>query len=290
MNYFTNKLRLMIYKRTAISFTHLSFILIFAIPMAAWTTIFIQGDTGFLDLFISQTWSNASRFASNMAGVNHTETPAFLILGRWIDTGILAYETLCMSIIAIFISGLLAITTMLPAARNISIGQSSSVSGAISYYAVRLSYAFSRAVPELIWALIIVFFLSPGVLAGALALALHNFGIIGRLTAETIENIDPKPIEALKSSGASINQIFFYGILPQTLPQFLTYSLYRWEVIIRTTVVIGFVGAGGLGKEFILRLNWFHYTDVSLIIVWYVILVTSVDIISSCLRKLARFE
>ena len=169
----------MVYKKTAISFTQLSFILIFAIAIAAWTTIFIQGDTGFLDLFISQTWSNASRFASNMAGVNHTETPAFLILDRWIDTGILAYETLCMSIIAIFISGLLAITTMLPAARNISIGQSSSISGTISYYAVRLSYAFSRAVPELIWALIIVFFLSPGVLAGALALAQHNFGIIG---------------------------------------------------------------------------------------------------------------
>ena len=109
----------MVYKKTAISFTQLSFILIFAIAIAAWTTIFIQGDTGFLDLFISQTWSNASRFASNMVGSNYSETPAFLLLDRWMATGILAYETLCMSIIAIFISGLLAITTMLPAARNI---------------------------------------------------------------------------------------------------------------------------------------------------------------------------
>jgi phosphonate transport system permease protein len=83
--------------------------------------------------------------------------------------------------------------------------------------------------------------------------------------------------------------MLLYGILPQALPQFITYLLYRWEVVIRTTVVVGFVSAGGLGREFILRLSWFHYTDVSLIIIWYLALVIGVDLLSAWLRRLARF-
>ena len=77
-----------------------------------------------------------------------------------------------------------------------------------------------------------------------------------------------------------------YGIMPQAMPHFITYLLYRWEVVIRTTVVVGFVSAGGLGREFILRLNWFHYTDVTLILIWYLLMVIGVDLLSSWLRKI----
>ena len=70
------------------------------------------------------------------------------------------------------------------------------------------------------------------------------------------------------------------------MPHFITYLLYRWEVVIRTTVVVGFVSAGGLGREFILRLNWFHYTDVTLILTWYLLMVIGVDLLSSWLRKI----
>jgi phosphonate transport system permease protein len=132
--------------------------------------------------------------------------------------------------------------------------------------------------------------LSPGILPGALALGFHNYGIVGRLSAEVVENLDPDPARALRAAGASNAQMLLYGILPQALPQFLTYLLYRWEVVIRTTVVVGFVSAGGLGREFILRLNWFHYTDVTLIIVWYLALVAGVDLLSAWLRRLARFN
>jgi phosphonate transport system permease protein len=79
-----------------------------------------------------------------------------------------------------------------------------------------------------------------------------------------------------------------YGILPQALPQFLTYLLYRWEVVIRTTVVIGFVSVGGLGREFRLSMSFFHYTEVALIVLWYLILVISVDLVSAWLRRVAR--
>lgn len=78
--------------------------------------------------------------------------------------------------------------------------------------------------------------------------------------------------------------------MPQAMPQFLTYLLYRWEVVIRTTVVVGFVSATGLGREFRLNLSFFHYTEVGLIIFWYVILVVGVDLFSAWLRRLARYH
>ena len=84
--------------------------------------------------------------------------------------------------------------------------------------------------------------------------------------------------------------MLLYGVIPQALPHFVTYLLYRWEVVIRTTVVVGFVSAGGLGRELRLSLSFFHYTDVSQIIIWYLILVITVDLLAAWLRRLARLE
>ena len=130
------------------------------------------------------------------------------------------------------------------------------------------------------------FFLVSRHFARCSALGLHNLGIVGRLTAEVIENLDPASSVSLRSAGASNSQILMYGIMQQAMPHFITYLLYRWEVVIRTTVVVGFVSAGGLGREFILRLNWFHYTDVTLILIWYLLMVIGVDLLSSWLRKI----
>lgn len=260
--------------------------------VASWGFILLSGDSGIADLFTARTWSNAGRFLSSMLGLNSDLTPAYWQLSRWLDTGKLAYQTLAMSVLAIGIAGIGAFLTLLLAARNTSngnLGGAPSRVGAIAYYLTRASYTFSRGVPELVWAMIIVFFLSPGILPGALALGFHNYGIVGRLTAEVVENLDPAPARALRAAGAGNTKMLLYGILPQALPQFITYLLYRWEVVIRTTVVVGFVSAGGLGREFILRLSWFHYTDVSLIIVWYLALVIGVDLLSAWLRRLARF-
>ncbi len=266
----------------------------FVLLMAAsWGFILYGGDSGFSDLFDRQTWSNAGRFLSAMLGLNSDTTPAYLQVSRWLATGQLAYQTLAMSILAIGIAGIGAFFTLLLAARNVSngdLGGAPSRAGAAAYYITRSTYAFSRGVPELVLAMIIVFFLSPGILPGALALGLHNYGIVGRLTAEVVENLDPAPARALRAAGAGNAKILLYGILPQALPQFITYLLYRWEVVIRTTVVVGFVGAGGLGREFALRLDWFHYPDVGVIIVWYLALVIGVDLLSGWLRRLARFD
>ena len=198
-----------------------------------------------------------------------------------------------MSVLAISVAGLGALPTFLLGARNVSngeLGGSPSRAGGAAYYLVRLSFTLTRAVPELVWAMVIIFFLSPGILPGALALALHNYGVVGKLSSEVVENMNPAPARSLRSSGASNFQMLFYGIMPQALPQFLTYLLYRWEVVIRTTVVVGFVSATGLGREFRLSLSFFHYTEVGLIILWYLVLVVGVDLVSAWLRRLARYD
>ena len=263
------------------------------LAVASWGFIIFGDVQGFSGLFASGTWANAVRFLESLLGLNSDGIPAFAQGSRWLETGKLAAETLAMSLLAIVIAGVGAFATLLMAARNVSdgtLGGRPSNIGRASYHLTRGSYTFSRGVPELVLAMIIVFFLSPGILPGAVALGLHNYGIVGRLTAEVVENLDPAPARALRASGAGNMQVLLYAILPQAIPQFITYLLYRWEVIIRTTVVVGFVSAGGLGREFTLRLSWFHYTDVTLIIIWYLLLVAGVDLLSAFLRRAARAD
>ncbi len=283
----------MVRARRTPTFARVSLYIFAGLLVVAWVFIFVEGDSGFTDLLRGRTWDNAGSFLFRMAGMGLEETPAFLQPEQWWATGNLAYKTLAMSVLAIGIAGAGAFLTFMFAARTLSngdLGGKPSRAGAALYFILRIFYAFTRAVPELVWALLIVFFLSPGILPGAIALGIHNLGIVGRLAAEVVEDMDPAPSRALRSSGAGMFQVFLYAVLPQTLPHFITYLLYRWEVVIRTTVVVGFVGAGGLGQEFRLSLSFFHYDQVTLIILWYLALVLSVDLLSAWLRKLARFE
>ena len=241
-------------------------------------------------LFQGETWAKLTGFVGQKLGAGSQHPPEFLLASEWLEKGKLAYNTLAMSVLAIAIAGAGALVTLLPGARNVSDGTLSgrpSRWGGLVYHAIRIVYSFTRAVPELVWALIIVFFFSGGILAGAIALGIHNFGVVGRLASEVVENLEPQQPRALRASGASNMEMLVYGILPQALPQFVTYLLYRWEVVIRTTVVVGFVSAAGLGREFRLSLSFFNYTDLTLILLWYLLLVVGVDLLSSWLRKLA---
>ena len=263
------------------------------LAVASWGFIVFGDGDGFRGLFAPGAWGNGVRFLESLLGLDSEGIPAYLQGSRWLETGRLAAETLAMSLLAIGIAGVGAFATLLMAARNVSdgtLGGKPSNIGRAAYHLTRGSYTFSRGVPELVLAMIIVFFLSPGILPGAVALGLHNYGIVGKLTAEVVENLDPAPARALRASGAGNMQVLLYAILPQAIPQFITYLLYRWEVIIRTTVVVGFVSAGGLGREFTLRLSWFHYTDVTLLIIWYLLLVAGVDLLSAFMRRAARAE
>jgi phosphonate transport system permease protein len=96
-----------------------------------------------------------------------------------------------------------------------------------------------RAIPPPVWALLFLFVLFPGVLPGALALAAYNLGVLGRLLAEVVENLDDRPAQALRATGASSAQVFLYGTVPQAASRFAAYGLYRWEVVMRDPVVVG---------------------------------------------------
>ncbi len=258
---------------------------------ASWAYLLIDSGSGFRQLFQGETYKQAGDFLGQLAGSNAEGTPAFLQWDKWMETGALAYDTLAMSVLAMGIAGVAALLTFLPAARNVATGElasSASLPSRALYYLLRGLFIFSRGIPELMIAMIVVFAFSPGILAGALALGIHNYGILGKLSAEVVEDLDPRSARALRTSGSSVFQMMAYGILPQALPQFLTYLLYRWEVVIRTTVVVGLVSAGGLGREFLVDMSLFRYTDVALLLIWYLILVVFVDLTTMFMRRLAR--
>ena len=278
-------------RRQRRGFVGWSAVAVVLLMIVSWGFILTDPDSGFGELFTGEAWREGGAFLGKMIGSGDATPPAYLRLDRWVATAGLAYETLAMSVLAIGIAAAGVLFTFMMAARNMTAGDlalSRSPLWNVSFFLIRGVYVFTRGVPELIWAMLLVFFFSPGILPGALALALHNFGILGKLSAEVVEDMDSRPIRALRSTGARGFQIMAYGVLPQVLPQFLTYTLYRWEVIIRTTVVVGFVSAGGLGREFRLHMSYFQYTDVALLLIWYLLLVIGVDLISAWLRRLAR--
>jgi len=242
--------------------------------------------------FISgETFDRFTDFTSDLLGIGSSRTPAFLQWNEWRSTGHLAYDTLAMSVLAIGFAALFALVFFIFGARNMMVGEMAPYGSWIwhgVFFLVRGIFLLTRAIPELIWAMLIIFILSPGLLPGAVALGLHNMGVLGKLSSEIVESLDQRPIQALRSTGAGRFQIMVYGVLPQAMPRFVTYLFYRWEVIIRTAIVVGFVSAGGLGTEFRLSMSYFHFTNVSLLLAWYLILVLSVDITTACLRRLAR--
>lgn len=142
-----------------------------------------------------------------------------------------------------------------------------------------------RTIPEMVWALIFVFLVGLGPFPGVLALGAHTGGVLGKLFGEVLEDVDTQPIEALQATGANRLQILFYGIMPQVLPQFVSYTLYRWEVNIRVAAVLGLVGAGGLGQRIHIAISLFLENQLLTLILAIYILVTIVDYLSAYLRR-----
>lgn len=145
-----------------------------------------------------------------------------------------------------------------------------------------------RSVPELVWATITALAVGLGPFAGALALALHTAGVLGRLYAEALENAPSQPAKALRRTGSSRAMAFLYGTLPGAAPQLVAYTLYRWEMNIRMAAILGFVGAGGLGQLLYFKLSLFHYAEASTVIIAMLALSIAVDQASAWLRRSMR--
>ncbi len=260
------------------------------LAVAAWVTVFTGElfDAG--RFFSADTFERGFDFIKGLLGFETVTTPAFLRGGEWAEKARLAGETLAMSAIAAGLAAIAALALFMFGARNVMMGSLAPYGSVVwkgLFFLTRALFTVSRAVPELVWALIFVFVFTQGVLPGVLALAVHNAGILGKLGAEIVEGLDTRPVRALRSTGASRLQVLVFGVLPEALPKFVTFLCYRWEVIIRTTIVVGFVAAGGLGAEFRLAMSLFKFTEVTLILFWYLLLVLLVDLASARLRRLA---
>jgi phosphonate transport system permease protein len=170
-----------------------------------------------------------------------------------------AWDTVNIATIGTIIAMVIAIPVAFAAARNTT-----------PHLLVRSAALFiivsSRSVNSLIWALMLVFILGPGILAGTIAIGLRSVGFCAKLLYEAIEEIDQSQVEAIEATGASRVQKIIYGILPQVMPTVAGVGIYRWDINIRESTILGLVGAGGIGLQLSGSLNTLAWTQVSLIL------------------------
>jgi phosphonate transport system permease protein len=211
------------------------------------------------------------------------------------DAGVGAVETFAISLVGSVLSVCIALPLALGATRTIlyrgilyegqRLGPGQKGVRVAVYAACKAVLAVFRTVPEIVWALIFVFVVGLGPFPGVLALGFHTGGVLGKLFGEVLEDVDSQPLEALQATGASRLGIVLYGILPQALPQFVSYALYRWEVNIRAAAVMGFVGAGGLGQRIHVAISLFHEHQLLTLVLAIYVMVTLVDALSAWLRS-----
>ena len=151
-------------------------------------------------------------------------------------------------------------------------------------FSVKRFLEFCRTVPGIVFALIFVIAFGLGPMAGVLAIAIHSTGALGKQFSEIVENIEMKPVEGVRSAGASWIACMRFAVLPQVAAGFAGYSLLRFEINVREASVMGFVGAGGIGQELIVAVRKFYYSDVSAILLMIVVTVFVIDIGTGWIR------
>ena len=270
-------------KRKRIGFVQMSMILFVVIVLGSWAYLIIKNDDLF-EVFNERNLGFLDNFIQKMFGKGAKQI-AYNDKSRWIEVLKLTVDTIAMSLLANGLAMIGTLITVVPAAANYADGR---LTGRKSWYGkiIFFMYIITRSVPELVWGMLFIFFIQAGVLPGALALAVHNFGVLGRLCAEVVEDVNVKPLQSLARCGASNSQILMYGVFPMCFKKFLYYMMFRFEVIVRSTIVVGAVGAGGLGLYFKLRMSAMDYTGVTLVIMCYLIVVYLTDIVSGRLQKM----
>jgi phosphonate transport system permease protein len=192
----------------------------------------------------------------------------------------LIFETSQMAALATLGGAVVALPLCFAAAANLAPNR-------FSYFGFRRGLELFRTVPDIVYALILVWAFGVGPLAGILAIGLHTVGALGKLFAEVVENADMRPWEGVRAAGGNWVQGVRYAILPQVLPNFLSYVLLRFEINVRGATVIGFVGAGGIGQELYTVISFNYYEEISAIVVLIILTVAVIDLLSERLRTLA---
>lgn len=197
----------------------------------------------------------------------------------------LSVETLQMSVVAIAVALTGAVALSGVAAHP---GPGAGPGRRVAGVAVRAVLLVLRAVPPPVWALVVLFVFLPGVLPGALALGLYTLGVLGRLTAEVVEELDPRPRAALDALGARPVGAWLVGTAPRAVGPTLAFALYRWEVAVRDSVLVGLLGAGGIGVLLSAETASFDWPAVATVLVAMVLLTLAVDLVSARARSAVR--
>jgi phosphonate transport system permease protein len=241
---------------------------VFAVVLAS----FVSLDLHWADWLAPQALGRIAAFIASFWPPEHA--PAYLAqLGR------ASLETLAMSALGTGLAALGGLLLALPASRH------GGLLGAVLRSAARLVLNALRAVPELVWATLLLVAAGLGPFPGTLALALHTTGVLGRLFAEAIENAPSGSADALRRHGVGALPVFCWATWPQIVPQLLSYTLYRWENNIRAAAVLGVVGAGGLGQMLSYHLGLFHTRESGSVLLAMMGLVALVDALSFGLRR-----
>jgi phosphonate transport system permease protein len=199
------------------------------------------------------------------------------------------WRTVAIASAGLALAGLIAVPLALAVTSRLSI---SALAGRMNPAALlvrrllRVKLVVLRSVPELVWALVFVRVVGLGPTAGVLAIAIAYGGMLGKVYAEILESADAAPTQALLRNGCGRLQALCYGTLPQCASELVSYTLYRWECAVRSSVVLGFVGAGGLGQELDNATKMFAGGEVSAILLVFIALVALSDRASAALRRL----
>ncbi|TNJ65028.1 phosphonate ABC transporter, permease protein PhnE [Paenibacillus hemerocallicola] len=200
----------------------------------------------------------------------------------WLPEGEDLIRNLLMTLSISYLGNIVSMIVCIPlafwAAANMSRSRLVSGSGKIVLSVI-------RTVPEVIMAIIFIKAVGPGAYAGVLALGVHSVGMLGKLYAEAIENMDMGPIEALTACGANRWQTLAFAIIPQVLPDFMSYALYRFEINVRSATLLGIIGAGGIGTPLIFAINGYSWPRVGIILLGIIVTVSIIDYISGSLRR-----
>lgn len=215
---------------------------------------------------------------SIMYGIFHPDW-AYVYDGSGEDLVGLTLQTLAMAFLGTFISALLSVPFAFWAARKGSQRiHLRSTSG-------KVVLTLIRTFPEIVLAIMFIKAVGPGSFAGVLAVSVHSIGMLGKLFSESIENMDGGPGEALTSAGGNHAQTLIFATLPTVIPEFLSYTLYRFEIAVRSASILGMVGAGGIGTPLLFAIQTRSWSRVGIILLGIIVTVTLIDFVSGSIRK-----
>ena len=202
---------------------------------------------------------------------------------EWSLLGI-GFRLLLVTIFMAFMATLFGVICAVPlsflAARNLTQG----VVGRTVYIVVRTVMSITRSIEPIIWAIIFVVWVRVGAFPGVMALLVHSIADLTKLYSERLESIDPGPVEAIRATGANKLQVIIYGIIPQIINPYLSFTLYRWDINVRMATIIGLVGGGGIGQRLMQYTRVWQWSAASMMMILIMLVVWAMDYASSRLR------